>query len=359
MELNFTPVRTSKNYNINSINIDNSLIKNANSLKNNENNTQNNQNFKNFEIIGNLANINYTPDILNENFLSNEIKNNATINCNLSVSADIDKFNSFANLCFEFDNENSDLSDIINLNIKEDVNAKIIFKYTSESYINCYHNLHLNINSENGSNTDIIFFTNLGDKSTNLISIQSNLQKNAKVNINFIDFSSKTSIFNYKSKILGENSTSNINTLYLGGEESVIDLNYLIECFSPNSNANMEVMGAISENARKHFKGTIDFKKGCKKSTGSENEFCILLSDNAKSKALPMLLCTEEDVDGKHSSSIGKVDDKELFYIMTRGLDKAEATRLIIKAKFNKLINSLFDEEMKNIILKNIDRKIK
>ena len=53
------------------------------------------------------------------------------------------------------------------------------------------------------------------------------------------------------------------------------------------------------------------------------------------------------------------VDDKELFYIMTRGLDKVEATRLIIKAKFNKLISSLFDEEMKNIILENIDRKIK
>ena len=109
MELNFTPIRTSKSYNINSIKIDNSLIKNAKLLKNSENNAQNSSGFKNFEIIGNLANINYTPNIFNENFLNDEIKDNAISNCNLSISADIDKFNSFANFNFEFDNENLDL----------------------------------------------------------------------------------------------------------------------------------------------------------------------------------------------------------------------------------------------------------
>ena len=41
----------------------------------------------------------------------------------------------------------------------------------------------------------------------------------------------------------------------------------------------------------------------------------MLLSDKAKSKALPMLLCTEEDVEGNHSTATGKLDEKELFYI--------------------------------------------
>ena len=121
----------------------------------------------------------------------------------------------------------------------------------------------------------------------------------------------------------------------------------------------MDIIGSLSKNAKKHFKGTIDFKKGCPKSVGAENELCMLLSNTAKSKALPMILCTEEDVDGKHSSSIGKVDDKELFYIMTRGLTKTEATKLIIKARFNKIITSLFDETIKSKIINTIDRKIK
>ena len=39
----------------------------------------------------------------------------------------------------------------------------------------------------------------------------------------------------------------------------------------------------------------------------------MLLSDKAKSIALPMLLCTEEDVEGNHSTASGKVDEKQLF----------------------------------------------
>ncbi len=55
----------------------------------------------------------------------------------------------------------------------------------------------------------------------------------------------------------------------------------------------------------------------------------MLLSDKAKSIALPMLLCTEDDVEGNHSTASGKVDNKELFYIMSRGLSYKEAVNLL------------------------------
>ena len=70
---------------------------------------------------------------------------------------------------------------------------------------------------------------------------------------------------------------------------------------------------------RKILKGQLISKKDVK-SKGNENEFCMLLSEKAKSLALPMLLCTEDDVEGNHSTASGKVDEEQLFYIMTRGL---------------------------------------
>ena len=63
--------------------------------------------------------------------------------------------------------------------------------------------------------------------------------------------------------------------------------------------------------------------------------FETLCEDKAKSIALPMLLCTEEDVEGNHSTASGKVDEKQLFYIMTRGISYKEAVKLIVKSKFN------------------------
>ena len=133
-----------------------------------------------------------------------------------------------------------------------------------------------------------------------------------------------------------------------------------LEVFHPiqKSDINIEVQGALKDSARKHFKGTIDFKKGCKKATGNENEACVLLSDTAKSLALPMLLCSEEDVEGNHSCSAGKIGEKELFYIMSRGFELKDAMKMMVRAKFNNILKNIKDEELKEQILNEIDERL-
>ena len=118
------------------------------------------------------------------------------------------------------------------------------------------------------------------------------------------------------------------------------------------------MQGTLKDTAKKNFKGTIDFKRGCKKAKGDENEFCMLLSPKAKSLALPMLLCTEADIEGNHSTASGKVDEKSLFYIMSRGFSESEAIRLIVRARFNNIIERIKDEELKEIILQEIDNRL-
>lgn len=65
--------------------------------------------------------------------------------------------------------------------------------------------------------------------------------------------------------MLGECSNNNLDAIYLGKENQIFDLNYIGELRGVKSNIDIEVQGALKDNAKKHFKGTIDFKKGCKK----------------------------------------------------------------------------------------------
>lgn len=99
-------------------------------------------------------------------------------------------------------------------------------------------------------------------------------------------------------------------------------------------------------------------KSGAKKAHGNENEACMLLSDRARSISLPMLLCKEEEVEGSHSASAGKIDTKELFYIMSRGFSKLEAMKLIVRTKFNKILEKIEDEKLKEEILNEIDMRL-
>lgn len=54
----------------------------------------------------------------------------------------------------------------------------------------------------------------------------------------------------------------------------------------------------------------------------------------------------------------GKIGPKELFYIMSRGLTQKEANKLIIRAKFNKIIETIPNEDLKCQIVKEIDKRL-
>lgn len=220
-----------------------------------------------------------------------------------------------------------------------------------------YHNGIIRLKALANSNVNVIIVNLLNTKSQNFLSIENVIADNANVNYCIIDFGGKSSITNYYCDIYGKNAVNSINTIYLGIEDQLFDLNYIGDLRGEKSEIDIEVQGALKDTSKKHFKGTIDFKKGAKIAKGNENEFCMLLSDKAKSISLPMLLCSEENVEGNHSCAAGKINNKELFYIMSRGFSINEAKKLIVKARFNKILDRIEDEELRQEILDEIDAR--
>ena len=350
LTLNETPIRTAKNYSINNINLENIEI------------PDNIQEFNGLKFLGNTTDF----EILEMNkftefkygngeFLENQIKDksNKTININASNTN-----NKELQLVYEFSEDNKNLIENIEINLKEKSNSNIILKYKSIDNADAYRNSKIKVIANKEAKANIIIINMLNNKSNNFVAIENVLEENADVKYTIIDFGGKNSVTNYYANLNGNNSINTLNTIYLGNEEQVIDLNYIMECYGKKTNAKIDVKGAIKDNCKKHFKGTIDFKKGAKKAIGDEKEYCTILSDTAKSISLPILLCTEEDVEGSHSTACGKIDKKNLFYLMTRGLSKQEAEKLIIRAGFNEIIENIENEEIKKEIIEEIDAKL-
>lgn len=360
--LNETPVRTSRNFRINNIKLENIDIPD---IPREFNNVKiKNESSKNI-ISNDVSNISLKYG-LNE-ILENQMNLKANQKYKIIVNSRTPKN---IELDFNFDDDNTELIDNIEIEALEGAKATIIIKYNSSLNLNCskpdrenliekyYHNGTIRLLAKENSNINIIIVNFLNIKSNNFFSIENILNENSKLKTTIIDFGGKNSITNYYSNLLGDSSNSILNTIYLGKENQVFDINYIAELRGKKSNAIIDVQGALKDEAKKNFKGTLDFKRGCKKAKGDENEFCMLLSNKAKSIALPMLLCSEEDVEGNHSTSSGKVGEKELFYIMSRGFELKEAMKLLVKANFNKIIENIKDEELKNEILKEIDKRL-
>ena len=259
---------------------------------------------------------------------------------------------------FKLDNDNNALIENIEVTAEKNTATTLIIKYETENDECYYHNGIIRTKTYENAKLNIIVLNMINETSNNFLSIENDLENNSEVHFYIVDMGGKNSITNYYSNIKGECANNQLNTIYLGKNDQTYDLNYIAELRGEKSNIDIEVEGALKDNAIKHFKGTIDFKKGCKKATGNESENCMLLSNKAKSLALPMLLCSEEDVEGNHSSSAGKVGEKELFYIMSRGFSLQEAQKLMVRAKFNKILEKIKNVEIKNRILYEVDKRL-
>ena len=312
--LNETPVRTSRNYGINNIKI------------------------SDFEepVIDAFDNIKITD---NENCVSNQreeislkfglgeyflAQSNEQSNVDLKISVE-KKLKEPIIIEYDFDEENNVLVDNINIDAKDNTKANIIIIYKSENEIEGYHNGICNAKIGANANIHVTIVNLLNTKINNFYSVNSSVADESKTLFSMVEFGGKYDVVNYYAKLDGYKATNKLHSIYLGKEEQRIDLNYITELFGEKTNVDIEVNGALTDKAKKNFKGTIDFKTGSKKAKGKENEYCTLLSDTSISKALPMLLCTEDDVEGQHSTATGKVDENELFYIMTRGISEKES----------------------------------
>ena len=348
LKINETPIRTAKNFNINNIKLENIEI------------PENITTFENVTITGenpiienNTSNIKLVYGL--GEVLTNQVKEKSNQKLKLTIDS---KVNKETQIEFQFDDENLALLEDVEIVANENTNSTIIIKYLSDDKVQAYHIGILRVNAKKNSNINIIIVNLMNSNSNNFMSIENSLEDNSKINYCIVDFGGKNSITNYYSNLQGDGCDNQLNTIYLGKEDQVFDLNYIGELRGKKSNIDIEVQGALKDMAKKHFKGTIDFKKGCKKATGNENEACMLLSDTAKSIALPMLLCSEDEVEGNHSSSAGKIGEKELFYIMSRGFELKEAMKLMVRARFNQILEKIENEDLREEILQEIDKRL-
>ena len=342
MKINYSPKITSNNYGINYYDIDDELI----NVKINKFDSYNYKNLKIKSIEPN-TDIKYGMG----NTLNNQIKNDYNFSYDLIIEDD-------GIIEFVLDDNNPLLVDYINLVVKHNKNINLIIIYKSNDDGKYYHNGLIRTLLNDNSSLNITVINMLNDSSVNIMSIDNVLTCNAKLDFNIIDLGGVKSISNYYTNLNGDNNINNLNSIFLGNKFEEFDINYITECFGKNSNVNIEVEGALNDEAKKHFKGTIDFKRGSKKSVGNEKEYTILLSKDAKSKSLPMILSSEEDCLGNHSSACGKAPSDLIFYMNSRGISKSDALRLLVRSRFNNTINKINNDEVKMVIEKIIDRKM-
>ena len=185
------------------------------------------------------------------------------------------------------------------------------------------------------------------------------VEEGGSVNYLSIELGARETVVHYLTDLVGNESKGHLKSIYIGNEERIIDLSHQMSHWGRRSTCDMEIRGALTDRARKYFRGTLDFKKGSAQSEGGEVETVMLLNKEVKSFAIPLLLCGEHDVIGNHAASAGQIDEDKLFYLMSRGFAEDEAKRIIVESAFRPIIDLVPGEALKESIVRRVAELMK
>jgi FeS assembly protein SufD len=247
---------------------------------------------------------------------------------------------------FYGDKENEVIIDNNLIVAEENSEITVIIEYLTDDETKVFHNGLTKIYAKDRAVVNIIKVQTMNHLSEHFDSNVAYVGYGAKINYISVELGGEKSITNYITNLEETGSEANVKSIYLADKKSYVDISYIMNHFGRRSVSNIECRGALKDEAKKVFRGTIDFRKGASKAKGSEEEYAILLSPKVKSDAIPLLLCGEDDVEGKHAASAGKIDENKLFYLMSRGFSEKEAKKVIVEAAFRPIIDSIPVEEL-------------
>ena len=259
---------------------------------------------------------------------------------------------------FNMDKENPTVIDKNIIVAEYDSRATIVIDYSSSGAEEVFHNGLTVVHAKENSEINIIKLQRMNNISRNFDSNIAFIEGQGKVNWISIELGSNISGSSFSSFLKGEASESSMSSIYLVDEERKMDLEYSMIHQGARSISNIESKGVLKDNAKKVFRGNLDFKRGARSAKGIEEEYVILLDPTVKSHSIPALMCGEDDVIGEHAASAGQIDENKLFYLMSRGLSERDAKKLIVEASFAPIINRIPMEELRILVSSEVERRL-
>jgi len=365
-----------------------------------------NNNFKNIEISDNKKNFKYDNKILIKNFEHNRIillngnfieanfifEDKKKINIKSLKDGLVDKEEFKKIKSFFDDDQNSMLSlnhaltnDGIILEINDDYTfnkSLVIYNFFDKYADNKIINNKVFITLGSNSKLNLIDFYHSKDevKYFNNIIHNYGIQKNAilkKFNINETSGNSyiynSTKVKSYSNSIFenfllssGSNFVKNeihcdllesfsscfINGVMFINKEQHHELKTNVNHNNENCKSSQLIKSVLLDKSSGTYQGKIYVHKSAQKTNGYQLSKALVLSESSEFNSKPELEIYADDVKCSHGSTIGNIDENSVFYLMSRGLSKEQANKMLVEGFLNEAIETITESNIKSLIFK-------
>ena len=223
--------------------------------------------------------------------------------------------------------------------VEENASVTYIDEYASaEGEEPAFSNGAVELYVAEGANLRYVSLQNWERNVLHFNTIRSSTEKDSTINSLVVSLGSQLSRTNVEAGLTAAGGDSEMLGLYFADSNQVIDHHTLQDHISPNAHSDLLYKGALRDESLTVFSGLIRVEPGAQKTDAYQtNRNIILGTDDAFAVSLPNLEIMADDVKCSHGSTTGQVDETELFYLMSRGIPRREAEKLVVFGFFGEV----------------------
>jgi Fe-S cluster assembly protein SufD len=143
-----------------------------------------------------------------------------------------------------------------------------------------------------------------------------------------------------------------------GDQRQHFDLHTLQKHLAEQTTSDLFIKSALKDRARSVYQGMIQVAPGAQRTDAYQANRNLLLSETARADSIPGLEILANDVRCTHGATVGTVDPEQMYYLMTRGLPRNDAQRLVVEGFFAPVLDRIPLESVREQLRGVIQAKI-
>jgi len=207
---------------------------------------------------------------------------------------------------------------------------------------------------ERDSQLTFVINQNMNQKSYLVGKERFGLRKGSRLHSLSLAQGSKIHRQNLDVHLIEESANAVVDGVTVARGEQVIDHHTLIDHLKSNGTTSQLYKGVLTDQSRSVFDGLVKMRPGIEKASSDQLNNNLLLSEQAEADSKPQLMIYADDVKATHGSTVGQMNDDEMFYLMSRGIPRSEAQQMLALGYVGELIEKLPSAGLKEILMKQL-----
>jgi Fe-S cluster assembly protein SufD len=211
---------------------------------------------------------------------------------------------------------------------------------------------------EQDAKLEYVSIQNLSRETWHFASHHARVERDAELDWVAGGFGSRRGKVWIQNDLTGQGATSRVTGAYFADGAQHLDYDTYQLHAAPNTTSDFAFKGALRDEATAVWRGMIRVEKDAQRTNAYQENRNLMLSPRTHAVPIPGLEILANDVRCTHGATVGQVDREQLFYLMARGLSRAEAERLIVRGFFTDVLDRIELEPVREALAEALEARI-